>query len=135
MDEMARGHMIADVVAHHRHHGHRVRGYRSMSLSNKNAAEGRHAGQDRQARSPSIPPTRSSRRSWPRCAIAQVEKGWLSQGDHRVRRRYLGMPPIAVYEVATFYNMYELPSRGRFKITVCTNLPCAAAGGDRGPTT
>jgi NADH-quinone oxidoreductase subunit E len=38
---------------------------------------------------------------------------------------YLGMPPIAVHEVATFYNMYDLTPTGRFKLTVCTNLPCA----------
>jgi len=41
---------------------------------------------------------------------------------------YLGMPPIAVYEVATFYNMYNLEPVGEYKITVCTNLPCALSG-------
>jgi NADH-quinone oxidoreductase subunit E len=41
---------------------------------------------------------------------------------------YLGMPPIAVYEVATFYNMYNLKPVGKYKITVCTNLPCALSG-------
>jgi NADH-quinone oxidoreductase subunit E len=39
------------------------------------------------------------------------------------------MPPIAVYEVATFYNMYDLQPVGRHKLTVCTNLPCALSGG------
>jgi NADH-quinone oxidoreductase subunit E len=43
--------------------------------------------------------------------------------------RYLGMPPIAVYEVASFYNMYNLEPGGRHKLTVCTNLPCALSGG------
>jgi NADH-quinone oxidoreductase subunit E len=38
------------------------------------------------------------------------------------------MPPIAVYEVATFYNMYNLQPLGKYKITVCTNLPCALSG-------
>ena len=41
---------------------------------------------------------------------------------------YLGMPPVAVYEVATFYTMYNLKPQGRFKITICTNLPCALSG-------
>ena len=43
--------------------------------------------------------------------------------------RYLDMPPIAAYEVASFYNMYDLAPVGRHKITVCTNLPCALSGG------
>ena len=42
--------------------------------------------------------------------------------------QYLGMPPVAVYEVATFYNMYNLAPAGRHKICVCTNLPCALSG-------
>jgi NADH-quinone oxidoreductase subunit E len=39
------------------------------------------------------------------------------------------MPPVAVYEVATFYNMYNLKPVGKHKVTVCTNLPCALSGG------
>jgi NADH-quinone oxidoreductase subunit E len=42
--------------------------------------------------------------------------------------QYLGMPPIAVYEVATFYTMYNLKPVGRCKLTLCTNLPCALQG-------
>ena len=38
------------------------------------------------------------------------------------------MPPVAVYEVATFYTMYNLKPTGRFKLTICTNLPCALSG-------
>jgi len=41
---------------------------------------------------------------------------------------YLGMPPIAVYEVASFYTMYDIKPVGRYKLTVCTNLPCALQG-------
>ncbi len=41
---------------------------------------------------------------------------------------HLGMPPVAVYEVATFYTMYNLKPTGRFKLTICTNLPCALQG-------
>ena len=41
---------------------------------------------------------------------------------------YLGMPPIAVYEVATFYEMYDLEPVGKHKLCICTNLPCALSG-------
>lgn len=62
-------------------------------------------------------------------AIAQDEHGWLPDELMDEVARYLGMPPIAVYEVATFYNMYNLNPTGRHKVTVCTNLPCALSGG------
>lgn len=62
-------------------------------------------------------------------AIAQEEKGWLSNDTMEFVANYLGMAPIAVFEVATFYNMYNLAPVGRHKITVCTNLPCALSGG------
>jgi NADH-quinone oxidoreductase subunit E len=62
-------------------------------------------------------------------AIAQDEKGWLANETMDFVAHYLGMPPVAVYEVATFYNMYNLQPAGRHKITVCTNLPCALSGG------
>jgi NADH-quinone oxidoreductase subunit E len=61
-------------------------------------------------------------------AIAQDEKGWLATETMDFVAKYLGMPPIAVYEVATFYNMYNLQPLGKYKITVCTNLPCALSG-------
>lgn len=60
--------------------------------------------------------------------IAQSEKGWLSKETMEFVAEYLGMPPVAVYEVATFYNMYDLQPVGRHKITICTNLPCALQG-------
>jgi len=62
-------------------------------------------------------------------AIAQDEKGWLATETMDYVAQYLGMPPIAVYEVASFYNMYNLEPGGRHKVTVCTNLPCALSGG------
>lgn len=62
-------------------------------------------------------------------AIAQDEHGWLSNEVMGEVALYLGMPQIAVYEVATFYNMYNLKPMGKCKITVCTNLPCALSGG------
>ena len=63
-------------------------------------------------------------------AIAQDEHGWLSSEVMEAVAQYIGMPPVAVFEVATFYNMYNLKPTGRHKITVCTNLPCALSGGD-----
>jgi len=61
-------------------------------------------------------------------AIAQDEKGWLSTETMDFVAQYLGMPPVAVYEVATFYTMYNLKPTGKYKVTVCTNLPCALSG-------
>jgi NADH-quinone oxidoreductase subunit E len=61
--------------------------------------------------------------------IAQVENGWLARETIEYVASYLGMPAIAAYEVASFYNMYELDPDGAAKITVCTNLPCALSGG------
>ncbi|HEV7929651.1 MAG TPA: NADH-quinone oxidoreductase subunit NuoE [Nitrosospira sp.] len=61
-------------------------------------------------------------------AIAQDEKGWLAPETMDFIAHYIGMPPIAVYEVATFYNMYNLQPLGKYKITICTNLPCARSG-------
>ncbi len=58
-------------------------------------------------------------------AIAQDEKGWLATETMDFVAQYLGMPPVAVYEVATFYTMYNLRPTGAYKITICTNLPCA----------
>ncbi len=57
--------------------------------------------------------------------IAQDEKGWLSTETMDFVAGYLGMPPIAVHEVASFYAMYDTQPVGRHKITICTNLPCA----------
>ena len=58
-------------------------------------------------------------------AIAQDEKGWLPPEAMDFVANYLGMPPVAVYEVATFYAMYNRQPVGKYKITICTNLPCA----------
>lgn len=61
-------------------------------------------------------------------AVAQDENGWLSVEAMDAVARHLGMPPVAVYEVASFYTMYNLEPTGRFKLTICTNLPCALQG-------
>ena len=60
--------------------------------------------------------------------VAQDEKGWLSTETMDFVAHYLGMPPIAVYEVASFYTMYDLKPTGKYKLTICTNLPCALQG-------
>jgi len=64
-------------------------------------------------------------------AHAQVELGWISTDVMQELADYIQMPAIAVQEVATFYNMYNLKPVGKHKITVCTNLPCALSGGER----
>ncbi len=64
-------------------------------------------------------------------AIAQTELGWLSPEVMQEIADYLGMPAIAVQEVATFYTLYNTRPVGKHKISVCTNLPCALSGGDR----
>jgi len=64
-------------------------------------------------------------------AIAQDEKGWLAPEVMQDIADYIGMPAIAVQEVATFYNMYNLKPLGKQKITICTNLPCALSGGEK----
>jgi len=63
--------------------------------------------------------------------IAQGELGWLPSWAIEAVAGYLGMPPIAAYEVATFYSMFDLQPVGRFKLSLCTNLPCALSGATR----
>jgi NADH-quinone oxidoreductase subunit E len=63
-------------------------------------------------------------------AIAQDERGWLAPEVMQDVADYLGMPAIAVQEVATFYNMYNTRPTGKHKISICTNLPCALSGGE-----
>jgi NADH-quinone oxidoreductase subunit E len=60
--------------------------------------------------------------------IAQNEQGWLSSETMQEVASYLGMPPIAVYEVASFYTMYNLKPVGKYKLSICTNLPCQLQG-------
>lgn len=61
--------------------------------------------------------------------IAQTEKGWLPTELIEFVAGYIGIPPAQAYEVATFYNMYNLEPVGKYKLSVCTNLPCALRGG------
>jgi NADH-quinone oxidoreductase subunit E len=57
-------------------------------------------------------------------AIVQQELGHVSTASEKVIADYLGMPAIAVHEVTTFYNMYNQHACGKYKLNVCTNLPC-----------
>jgi len=61
-------------------------------------------------------------------AIAQDQHGWLSNELMEEVATVLRMPPVWVYEVATFYNMYNLKPPGKYKVVICTNLPCALSG-------
>ena len=63
-------------------------------------------------------------------AIVQHEHGYVSQEAEAAVAAHLGMAPIAVHEVTTFYNMYNQQPVGRFKLNVCTNLPCALRNGE-----
>ena len=62
-------------------------------------------------------------------AIVQQELGHISAESEQVVADYLGMPPIAVHEVTTFYNMYNQRPLGKYKLNVCTNLPCQLRDG------
>lgn len=62
-------------------------------------------------------------------SIVQQEQGYVSLESEKVVADFLGMPPIAVHEVTTFYNMYNQQPTGRFKLNVCTNLPCQLRDG------
>jgi len=62
-------------------------------------------------------------------AIVQQEQGHVSAESEMLVAEYLGMPPIAVHEVTTFYNMYNQQPLGKYKFNVCTNLPCQLRDG------
>jgi NADH-quinone oxidoreductase subunit E len=63
--------------------------------------------------------------------VAQDHYGWVSPEAIEELSQILEMPSIAIQEVATFYNMYDTQPVGKFKLTVCTNLPCELSGGAR----
>jgi len=74
------------------------------------------------------PPERKQSAVMMALIIAQDEKGWLSSETIDYVAKYLGMPSVAVYEVATFYSMYNLKPTGQYKLTLCTCLPCGLQG-------
>lgn len=63
-------------------------------------------------------------------SIVQQEQGYVSEASEAFIGEYLGMPQIAVHEVTTFYNMYNQHAVGKYKLAVCTNLPCLLRDGD-----
>ena len=64
-------------------------------------------------------------------SIVQQEQGWVSAESEAVIADYLGMAQIAVHEVTTFYNMYNQQAVGKYKLNVCTNLPCLLRDGGK----
>jgi NADH-quinone oxidoreductase subunit E len=74
------------------------------------------------------PPERKQSAVMSALIVAQDEHGWLSSEVMDYVATYLGMPPVAVYEVATFYSMYNLEKTGRHKLTLCTCIPCCFHG-------
>ena len=64
-------------------------------------------------------------------AIVQQEAGYVSTESEQIVAEYLGMPSIAVHEVTTFYNMYNQHACGKYKLNVCTNLPCQLRDGGK----
>jgi NADH-quinone oxidoreductase subunit E len=64
-------------------------------------------------------------------AIVQQAEGWVSTQAEKMVADYLGMAPIAVHEVTTFYNMYNQQKLGKYKLNVCTNLPCQLRDGQK----
>ena len=61
--------------------------------------------------------------------VVQQEQGFVSGESEKLVAEYLGMAPIAVHEVTTFYNMYNQHALGKYKFNVCTNLPCQLRNG------
>lgn len=64
-------------------------------------------------------------------SIVQQELGYVSPESEKIVADYLGMPPMAVHEVTTFYNMYNQRPVGKYKLNVCTNLPCQLRDGQK----
>ena len=67
-------------------------------------------------------------------SIIQQEHGWVSPQGEQLVADYLGMAPIAVREVATFYNMYNTNTIGKYKLVICNNLPCQLTHGETAAT-
>lgn len=64
-------------------------------------------------------------------AFVQQQAGHISAESEQMVAKYLGMAPIAVHEVTSFYNMYNQRPVGKYKLNVCTNLPCQLRDGER----
>ena len=64
-------------------------------------------------------------------SIVQQERGWVSPESEQEVAEHIGVAPMAVHEVTTFYNMYNQQPVGQFKLNVCTNLPCQLRDGQK----
>lgn len=78
-----------------------------------------------------FPPERKRSAVIAALAVAQEEIGWVPQEAIEDIAKYLGLPSIAVYEVASFYTLFNTKPVGRYKLSVCTNLPCALHDGTK----
>jgi len=78
-----------------------------------------------------FPPEQKQSAVMPCLSIVQQELGHVSPESERVVAEYLGMAPMAVHEVTTFYNMYNQQPVGKYKLNVCTNLPCVLRDGNK----
>src|SRR5690606_4134152 len=108
---------------HHRHAGHCFRGNRPM-ISEQTKA--------RFAKEVAKYPVDQKQSAVMAClSIVQQEQGWVSTEAEAEIAAYLGMAPMAVHEVTTFYNMYNQRPVGKFKLNVCTNLPCQLRDGQK----
>jgi NADH-quinone oxidoreductase subunit E len=76
------------------------------------------------------PPERRASAVMAALRVVQEHYQWLTPERMDAVAAYLDMPPIAVYEVATFYSMYDLKPTGKHKICVCTNISCMLNGAD-----
>lgn len=63
--------------------------------------------------------------------LQKANDGWLTTAIMDALAEYLSMPAISVYEVATFYTMFELEPVGKHKISVCTNISCMLCGSEK----
>ena len=101
------------------------------------AGEGRGEGVPAQTRArfdrevAKYPPDQKQSAVMALLAIVQHEQGFVSKDAEKVVADYLGMPTIAVHEVTTFYNMYNQKPVGKYKLNVCTNLPCQLRDGQK----
>ena len=103
-----------------------------MTETTTNTARLSQATLDRFAREVAkFPPEQKQSAVMACLSIVQQEAGWVSREAEDEIAAYLGMAPIAVYEVTTFYNMYNQQPVGKFKLNVCTNLPCQLRNGQR----
>ena len=77
-----------------------------------------------------FPPTKKRSAAIAALTIAQDEKGWLSPEVMQEIADYLGVPAVAIEEVAPFFSMFNTRPVGKYKIAICCNLPCEMTGSD-----